>query len=314
MTFRLYIYYCALCGAWTALLGWYLGRMDWVHKLTGGANDSTLGSGLKGMCLGLLVSLGLSLVDSVWTLSFRQVGQIFLRVLVAVGVGLLGGLLGGLAGQFLFQKKPLDFFLIFGWTVTGFLIGISIGAFEVLSQMVRGENRTGAMRKVVNGVLGGTAGGLLGGFLSVVLRGTWKSLLADKPSEDLWSPSAIGFVILGLCIGLFIGLAQVILKEAWVKIEKGRRAGREMILTKQETTIGRAEACDIGLFGDNTIERDHARIIIEGNRYYLVDSGTPAGTFLNEDRITGPALLRSGDAIGVGASILRFGERAKQTS
>ena len=32
-------------------------------------------------------------------------------------------------------------------------------------------------------------------------------------------------------------------------------AGREIMLTKDETTIGRAESCDIGLFGDNAIER-----------------------------------------------------------
>ena len=60
----------------------------------------------------------------------------------------------------------------------------------------------------------------------------------------------MGFVALGMCIGLLIGLAQVILKEAWVRVEAGFRAGREMILSKPEVTIGRAESCDIGLFGD----------------------------------------------------------------
>ena len=55
-----------------------------------------------------------------------------------------------------------------------------------------------------------------------------------------------------------------------------------MMLTKDETTIGRAEACDIGLFGDNAIEKLHARIVQKGNRYLLADDDTPGGTFLND--------------------------------
>ena len=45
-----------------------------------------------------------------------------------------------------------------------------------------------------------------------------------------------------------------------------------MMLSKDETTIGRAETCDIGLFGDNTIEQLHARILLKGNRYLLADA------------------------------------------
>ena len=76
----------------------------------------------------------------------------------------------------------------------------------------------------------------------------------------MWTPSAAGFVALGLCIGLLIGAAQVILKEAWVKVEEGFRPGRELIVSKGEIVIGRAESCDVGLFGDNAVERTHARI------------------------------------------------------
>ena len=82
---------------------------------------------------------------------------------------------------------------------------------------------------------------------------------------------------LGLCIGLLIGVAQVILKEAWVKVEAGFRPGRELIVSKGEIVIGRAESCDIGLFGDNSVERTHARILRKGDRYLLVDSDTAGG-------------------------------------
>jgi predicted component of type VI protein secretion system len=113
-------------------------------------------------------------------------------------------------------------------------------------------------------------------------------------------------------MGLFIGLAQVILKEAWIKIESGRRAGREMILTRDETTIGRAESCDVGLFGDNAVEKLHARILLKDRQYLLADAETPGGTYLNDLRLDQPMPLRSGDIIRIGANVLRFGERPKK--
>jgi pSer/pThr/pTyr-binding forkhead associated (FHA) protein len=106
----------------------------------------------------------------------------------------------------------------------------------------------------------------------------------------------------------------VLLKEAWLRVEAGFRPGRELIIGKAEWTIGRAEACDLGLFGDNTVERQHARILLQGDRYYVVDNNTPAGTYLNEQRISGPAPLRAGDRIRVGKHVLMFGERQKRSA
>ena len=102
--------------------------------------------------------------------------------------------------------------------------------------------------------MGGILGGILAYAVQVVLGQAGACSRQGRPTA-LWTPTGWGFVALGMCIGLLIGLAQVILKEAWIKVEVGFRAGREMILTKEKTTIGRAESCDIGLFGDNQIEK-----------------------------------------------------------
>jgi predicted component of type VI protein secretion system len=115
-----------------------------------------------------------------------------------------------------------------------------------------------------------------------------------------------------VCIGLLIGLAQVILREAWLRVEAGFRKGREVILAKPEITIGRAESCDVGLFGDPQIEKLHARICQDGDHYVLHDEG--AGTYVNDEPVYGSRILHSGDAIRMGKSVLRFGERQKQTS
>jgi hypothetical protein len=146
--------------------------------------------------------------------------------------------------------------------------------------------------------------------LSLVLEEVFGPRPEDRP---LLTSSAVGYVTVGACIGLFIGLAQYILKEAWLRVEAGFRPGREMILAKAEFTIGRAESCDLGLFGDASIERTHARIIRRGTRYVLADAGSLGGTFLNDQPVLQPTPLRSGDAIRVGKSVLRFGERAKRT-
>jgi hypothetical protein len=165
------------------------------------------------------------------------------------------------------------------------------------------------MRKVVNGIVGGVIGGLMGGVLFDLMRG-----VATSDEHDLLPRSslAIGLVVLGLCIGLMIGLAQVILREAWLRVEAGFRPGRELILSKPDTTIGRAESCDIGLFGDANIEKVHARVRLSGSRWLVADGDTHSGTYVNDQRIAEPTPLRSGDTIRVGNSVIRFGERQKR--
>ncbi len=311
MSFRLFIYYCALCGGWAAFIGWGMGA-----GLS--PSNALAAAGIRGALLGLTVALGLGLVDALWNLPLRQIGQVLARVGTAVLVGFIGGLLGGILGQILFDALgranvvlgAVGF--VVGWTLTGFLVGTSIGMFEVLSSMIRHADMSGSRKKLINGLIGGTAGGLLGGILAWLLRTAATRIFSGKDVEQLWSPTATGFVALGLCIGLLIGLAQVILREAWIKIESGRRAGREMILSKEKTTIGRAEACDIGLFGDNAIERLHAQIVLANNRYYVEDAKTAAGTFVNDEPVAGRVALRSGDRIRVGNSVLCFRERQKR--
>jgi FHA domain-containing protein len=304
MSFRLFIWYCSLCGGCAAYVGWALGRFA-------SPESSVMQAAVKGMFLGMMVALSLGLIDALWSLHWAQVHRIGARVLVAVGVGTVGGFLGGLVGQALYHFRHWSVFLIFGWAMTGLLIGAAPGVFDVLARLAREEDLGGALRKIGNGLLGGFLGGLLGSVLFLMLQSVWGLIFRDRV-EDFWSPSATGFVALGMCIGLLIGLAQVILKEAWVKVESGFRPGRELILSKPEVVIGRAEGCDIGLFGDNSVERTHARILRKGRQYLLDDAGTPGGTYINGERVAGPTPLRAGDRIQVGRCVLLFGERRKQ--
>jgi hypothetical protein len=309
MSFRLFIYYSAMCGGLTAFLSWIFGRLSGTEGGVGAA-------GIKGMWLGMLIALALGIVDALWNFGYRQLGRVLPRVLAAVGVGTIGGLVGGVVGQLIYDLSEVTGFSVLkllgwvlGWTLTGLLVGVSVGVFDVLSRFVLQEEVRPARRKLINGIIGGTLGGVVGGVLSFYILGFWTNLLH---TEDPWSPSALGFVALGICIGLMIGLTQVILRESWIKVEKGFRAGREMLLARPMLTIGRAESCDLGLFGDPTVEKLHARILRQGDRYLIADNGTPSGTYLNEERISQPMPLRTGDRIRVGKHVLLFGERQKR--
>ena len=292
MTFRLFIYYCALGGGWAAFLAWGLAHLLGATRAT----DPTWRAMAIGAILGSLVAMAVGFVDAL----LNAVGsQRFTRALLCAALGLGGGGLGALIGQLLFEAG-LPLFI--GWVIAGAFIGASIGAFDVLqAKQARGDLRA-PFKKMLNGVYGGLFGGFAGGLPFGLLLG-----VQSLPRSKL----AIGLVILGLCIGLLIALAQVFLKEAWVLVESGRRAGRQLLLTKDETTVGRAESCDLGLFGDNTIEKLHARILLKSNRYLVDDAETATGTFLNDVRVSRPTPLKNGDAIRVGGCVLRFGERQK---
>ena len=295
MSFRLFIYYCAICGGWAAFLTWGILAATGMR----GNVNFYLWASLTGGLLGMILASAIGAVDAV----LNAVGiQRYVRVGMCLVIGLFGGMFGGVVGEFL--RKTLHFPVFIGWMLTGIGIGASIGVFDLLRAKVKGGDMRMPLKKTLNGIYGGFLGGFLGGVLFGLMSPN------DKiPRTDL----AIGLVILGLCIGLFVGLAQVFLKEAWIKVAQGFRAGRELMLSKDETTIGRAESCDLGLFGDNSIERMHARIVLKDNRYLLADAETPGGTFLNNERIGRLTPLKSGDVIRVGNSVIEFGERQKRT-
>src|SRR5205814_1510242 len=88
MSFRLFVYYCALCGGCTAYGGWVLGRLIPIEQ-------PIVLAGLKGFFLGVLVAFGLGVVDGFVSLGLKQLPWVGLRAAVAGAAGAMGGLFGG---------------------------------------------------------------------------------------------------------------------------------------------------------------------------------------------------------------------------
>lgn len=69
---------------------------------------------------------------------------------------------------------------------------------------------------------------------------------------------------------------------------------------KTVLTVGRDKGSDIVLI-DLMISRNHAVIRRIGNNdYYLIDGGSSNGSYVNQQRVTTPKLLRDGDHITIG--------------
>jgi pSer/pThr/pTyr-binding forkhead associated (FHA) protein len=78
-----------------------------------------------------------------------------------------------------------------------------------------------------------------------------------------------------------------------------RFAKREIPIQGSETVIGRGEGCDI-IINESLVSRRHARVLIENGRPCIEDLGSANGTFVNQQRLHGRAVLFPGDHVFIG--------------
>src|SRR5205823_524008 len=122
---------------------------------------------------------------------------------------------------------------------------------------------------------------------------------------------SLGLVIMGACIGSLSALVQELFKPACVRVLRGWQEGREYPLDKPATLLGRDEHADIALFRDMKVEKRHAFVKRQGERYYLVNnSAPPEHTRVNDQLVPQSRELRDGDRVQLGNVVLRFQTRA----
>ncbi len=72
-----------------------------------------------------------------------------------------------------------------------------------------------------------------------------------------------------------------------------------------ELTIGRREGCDICLNYDSQVSREHAVVIFDGEHFWLEDTTSTNGTFVDDQRIDGRVEIQPGQMFRVGRTWLR---------
>jgi hypothetical protein len=289
MSFYRLIFYSAVIGGWAAFSGWLLGELFFMHRA---AQVDFLAFVITSALVGGGIAAALSLLAGAANGQWKQQVP---RALVGLGGGLLGGALGGFIGNLIYSLYEASVTRALGWMIMGLAIGSVDGLYNRLPKKIR------------NGLIGGGLGGFAGGLLfDPVVR-----LIGGAMSGR-----ATAFVILGVCIGLFIGLAEVILKDAWLTVLAGFRPGRQLILDRGETWLGTSEKAQLPFiaFGAKGVEPIHLRILRrDDGSFVLQDNDSRTGTLVNGRRAQAPVLLQNGDMIQLGANVVRFSESFRRS-
>lgn len=72
-----------------------------------------------------------------------------------------------------------------------------------------------------------------------------------------------------------------------------------------ETSVGRAKSCDIVL-KNSTVSRSHAVIALRKDGFYVFDTESKTGVYLNGEKIEKSTLLKDGDIVSFGMSHFNF--------
>ncbi|CUU34790.1 MAG: FHA domain-containing protein [Armatimonadetes bacterium] len=260
--------------------------VDWTALSLYGAVSGGLIGGMIGFATGLAWGTPLHMLRG---------------ALLGAAVGLLGGTIGVVIGQILYavlvESLPVVGLIvgrILGWSAFGALVGLAEG---VVAR---------SPRRMYQGLLGGAIGGALGGALFDFLAFTVGTVfgLALRAEGEVGAPSrAVALVLLGAGIGLFIGLIELVARQAWVRVLYGAREGKDYPIDRSGAIIGRDELADVPLRGDPTVAPRHAEIQIQGGAYLLVPH---AETRVNGQPVQTPVELDDGDQIQIGSFRMVF--------
>lgn len=216
---------------------------------------------------------------------------------IGAGIALVIGFISGYIAQSMYTMMLSDeasgfasaFVRGIGWSVMGLGVGLSVG-------LIKPEKK-----RMLYCTLGGLGGGFLGGFLF-----NYVYLVVNFGYQDTGTGArAVGIIVMGLLIGLGIGLLEQFAKQAWLKVTRGEFEGKEYLVFAGTTSIGNSGKNAIVLFKDKLVGPNHCDIILEGNKYILLDKGTPMGTVVNGMRIS-RHILNKGDTIAIGNTVMVF--------
>lgn len=302
-------FYLAICSAIGALAGWAIVEPFFDDNAVQGEDF------VVAILLFPTVAAGIGLfLGAAEGIMCRNMSRAAISGSVGLGVGFLGGLVAviptgivfvlmtTLAAAFWDDPQPDQM-----PTGMAFLIlMMGRGAAWAIAAIPAGIGQGIALREkkvILNGLLGGVLGGLIGGFLFDPIS----LVLVAEDGQALYS-RGVGFAVIGLAVGLFVGLVEGWTKTAWLMMQKGPLAGKQFVMYRDTTVLGSSPKAEVYLFKDDAIEPRHAIIYNRGGRFEIEDQVTPDGTYVNGIPIK-THLLQNGDQIVLGKTVLEFSLR-----
>lgn len=255
------------------------------------ARSGRIHTGLWSALFAMMVGLALGIGEGVY---YGSASKALLYGAIGMVISLALGFASGYLAQMMYSaaldanENASDFLLAFyrgvGWSIMGAGIGAGIGLIKP------------SLKRLLFCILGGAIGAFFGGLIF--------NKICDWIPNDMVA-RGIGLVLTGLLIGLGVGLLEQFAKQAWLKVIRGEFEGKEYLVFAGTTSIGNTGKNTIVLFKDKLVAPHHCDIVQEGNRYAIVDAGSPMGTVVNGARIVRHN-LRQGDTIAIGNSVLVF--------
>jgi hypothetical protein len=237
---------------------------------------------LVGVLIGLFIGIteGLLTRNPVLALKAGAIGGV---------VGAAGGL-GLVLGEYLFQRVGAGVLgRALGWGAFGAMIGLAQGIV----------GRSEMWKPTVGGFVGGALGGAL--------------LELARIRLDLATGKAVGMVVLGAAVGLFISLIVVALSRAWLEVTSGKLKGTDFILDKfmhaggPSIAIGSSALKSEIVLPDPDIAPQHAMLTGDGHQFTVKDISL-SGTFINNKKIE-LARLVNGQKIRMGNTEMVYHEK-----
>jgi hypothetical protein len=274
-------YDLALAGALGALFGLYL-YVELVRTDSVYLRDALAGAILGGT-IGFFLNAWGPWRDGAWRKLARSVAW-------GTPASALGGALGLVLGEVVIGVLQGG---LLGRAASWAVLGLGIGLGEGLADR--------SWQRLAFGLIGGGLGGFVGGLCFEALR------VAIGNRYDL--SQALGIVILGGGLGLFLALVEQALRRAWVQIGSGRQEGRIYLLARPRCRLGLDERADVGVFGDPAVEREHAEIERTPQGYVLRNLAKSGATKVNGVVWASARVLNDGDRIELGRTSLVFRRR-----
>lgn len=298
----------AILGALAGLLTWLVSepfaRTAANHGVRAGSTMFSIGSFYGWFAH---MTLGATIVGFVAfsvSLERMRIGKALLWGLAALA---LGGFLGWLADSQSDQLcirllrseaiPPMAATLIWHFSVAMSLaVGIAACTQPTVDRVLR--------------MLAGGVGAALGSFMARMFLAPLSIAMAlMRGNGGGWQPydpdRLVDHLVMGLILGLCVGLGETLLTSARLRLVLGRNEGRDFLIGGRLNRLGSAEGIEVPLFGDPAVAPVHAQIWQQDGRWLIQDTGAPAGTWVNGQRV-GQAWLQGGETIQVGSFSLAF--------